>query len=48
MSESEHWQQVKEVLHQALEREGNDRAAFLTEACAGDELYFSPRRHWRN
>lgn len=38
MSESESWQQVKEVLHQALECAPGGRAAFLAEACAGDEL----------
>ncbi len=34
---SEHWQHVKGVLHSALEREPAERAAFLKEACAGDE-----------
>src|SRR6266516_2906606 len=37
MSESERWQHVKEVLHHALEREPDERAAFLADACAGDE-----------
>lgn len=37
MSESERWQQIKRVLHHALKREPGDRAAFLVEACAGDE-----------
>jgi serine/threonine protein kinase/tetratricopeptide (TPR) repeat protein len=35
--EFERWQQVKEILHAALEREPMERAAFLAEACAGDE-----------
>ena len=30
---SERWQQVKEVLHSALQREPAERAAFLKEAC---------------
>ncbi|MFN2513928.1 MAG: hypothetical protein ABR568_21240 [Pyrinomonadaceae bacterium] len=38
MSKSERWQQVKEVLHQALEYAPGGGAAFLAEACAGDEL----------
>jgi hypothetical protein len=38
MSESERWQQVKEVFHQALECAPGGRAAFIAEACAGDEL----------
>jgi eukaryotic-like serine/threonine-protein kinase len=34
----ERWQQVKNLFHSALERESNDRALFLEEACAGDVL----------
>lgn len=34
---SEQWQQVKAVFHQALERDTNERAAWLAEACAGDD-----------
>src|SRR5438128_2661811 len=37
MNDSERWQHVKEVLHHALERKPGERAAFLAEACAGDE-----------
>ena len=33
----ERWQQVDEVFHSALEREPVQRAAFLDQACAGDE-----------
>ncbi len=33
----EQWQQVERLYHSALEREENQRAAFLQEACAGDE-----------
>jgi serine/threonine protein kinase/Tfp pilus assembly protein PilF len=33
----EHWQQVKDLLQAALERESSQRAAFLDEACAGDD-----------
>jgi eukaryotic-like serine/threonine-protein kinase len=31
------WKQVEELYHAALEREENQRAAFLEQACAGDE-----------
>jgi eukaryotic-like serine/threonine-protein kinase len=31
------WQQVEELYHAALEREESGRAAFLEQACAGDE-----------
>src|SRR5438067_4637970 len=34
---AERWQQIKTLLQSALEREPNQRAAFLAEACAGDE-----------
>ena len=33
---SEHWQQVKELLHSALQREPAERVAYLEEACRGD------------
>ncbi|HEV8138921.1 MAG TPA: protein kinase [Pyrinomonadaceae bacterium] len=33
----ERWQQLDELFHAALEREPGERAAFLDEACAGDE-----------
>ena len=33
----ERWLQVKGVLHEALDRAPADRAAFLDEACAGDD-----------
>ena len=33
----ERWQQVEQLYHAALEREANRRAAFLKEACVGDE-----------
>ncbi|MDQ3687717.1 MAG: tetratricopeptide repeat-containing serine/threonine-protein kinase [Acidobacteriota bacterium] len=33
----ERWQQINELFHSALERERGQRAAFLAEACAGDE-----------
>src|SRR5213078_4126495 len=33
---SDRWQQVERLYHAVLEREGNQRAAFLREACAGD------------
>src|SRR6516165_7135215 len=34
---SERWQRIEELYHSAREREGNQRAAFLKEACAGDD-----------
>jgi serine/threonine protein kinase/Tol biopolymer transport system component len=33
----ERWQQIKEVLAAALEREQDQRAAYLNQACAGDD-----------
>ena len=33
----ERWKQVEEIYHAALEREESLRAAFLAEACRGDE-----------
>ena len=36
--ERERWQQIDHLLEAALEREPNERAAFLDEACAGDEV----------
>jgi serine/threonine protein kinase len=34
----ERWQQVERLYQAALEREPSQRAAFLREACAGDEV----------
>ena len=34
---AEDWQQIKSLFHAAVEMEGGERQAFLTEACAGDE-----------
>jgi len=33
----ERWQQTEALLHRVLERQRDERAAFLMEACAGDE-----------
>ncbi len=33
----EHWRQIERLYHAALERDANERAAFLAEACAGDK-----------
>src|SRR5260221_9561028 len=33
----EHWQQLDQLFHSALQHEPAERAAFLEEACAGDE-----------
>ncbi len=34
---AERWQQVEQLYHAALERGAEERAAFLADACAGDE-----------
>src|SRR6516164_6364295 len=34
---SDRWQRIEELYHSAREREGNQRGAFLKEACAGDD-----------
>ncbi len=33
----ERWQQIDQMFHSALERDTSDRAAFLAQACGGDE-----------
>src|SRR5262245_11019921 len=33
----ERWQRIKQLYHAALERDANEREAFLAEACAGNE-----------
>ena len=33
----ERWQQIERLYHEALERESPQRAAFLAEACSGDD-----------
>src|SRR5688500_5617761 len=35
---NERWQDVERIYHSALERSPKERAAFLTEACAGDDV----------
>ena len=35
--DSERWQQVEEIYHTPMERELDQRVAFLDQACAGDE-----------
>src|ERR1700683_4303943 len=35
--EGERWKQVDRLYHLALERDKSQRAAFLTQACAGDD-----------
>ena len=40
----ERWRKIEELYHSALERESSQRAAFLKEACAGDEGLFSEVR----
>ncbi|MDQ3256629.1 MAG: serine/threonine-protein kinase [Acidobacteriota bacterium] len=37
MMTPERWQQINELFHSALDHERGQRAAFLAEACAGDE-----------
>src|SRR6516162_8780104 len=34
---SDRWQRIEELYHSVREREGSQRAAFLKEACAGDD-----------
>ena len=34
--DNERWQLIERLFHSALEREGEHRSAFLSEACAGD------------
>ena len=34
---NERWQKVERIYHSALERSAQERAVFLTEACAGDD-----------
>ena len=33
----EHWRQIEDIFHAALEREPTDRQAYLDTACGGDE-----------
>jgi len=33
----ERWKQIDDLAQSALERENDERAAFLDEACAGDD-----------
>src|SRR5258705_4041118 len=35
--DAERWQQVDQLFHSALEREAGERAAFLAQACTGDD-----------
>ena len=35
--EPERWQKIERLYYAALERKGSVRAAFVAEACAGDE-----------
>ncbi len=35
---TERWQQIKAIFQQALERAADERAAFLAQACAGDDV----------
>ena len=37
MTTSDRWQHVERLYHDALARDESERAAFLREACAGDE-----------
>ena len=37
MKESERWQQIKEIVYRALEREPDERDSFLAGECAGNE-----------
>ena len=35
--DSHRWQQISQLYHAALARQGDDRAAFLAETCRDDE-----------
>jgi hypothetical protein len=35
---SDRWRRIEELYHSAVEREGEERTAFLNEVCAGDEV----------
>ena len=37
MMDSQRWKQIDEIFHAALEREPEERGAYLDEACAGDQ-----------
>ena len=37
MRESESWQQIKEIVYRALQREPHERDSFLARECAGDD-----------
>jgi len=34
----DHWRRIEDICHDALERPADDRAAFVRDACAGDEV----------
>src|SRR5262252_6761826 len=38
MDAVEHWQQVQDLFHAALAREGPERASFLAESCGENEV----------
>ena len=42
---SDRWQQIERICQEALQREQSQRAAFLEEACAGDETLHSEVEH---
>jgi serine/threonine-protein kinase len=35
---TKHWRRLEEIVHAALERSPNERALFVRDACAGDEV----------
>jgi serine/threonine protein kinase len=44
-----HWQQLKEILGEALEREGDDRTTFLTQKCGTDTtLRYEVEKYLKN
>lgn len=38
MATAEHWQQVQDLFHAALERDSRDRSVFLDNSCVGNEV----------
>jgi len=41
---TERWHQVEQLFHAVLERGAEERAAFLAQACAGDERLIRRKR----
>ncbi len=44
MKKPEHWEKIKEIVGEALERDPSHRTAFLNEVCSGDDQLRAERR----